>query len=118
MKQSTHDGKCNLSTYIALLSFIYSSIQSKVGFWRTSMWRRWRRSARAALTTAEETGGVESGGDLKFWDENETTQGRLLSAGEPLLIVLESGPKQFYFKTAADEGIINGGLKLEPLLIS
>jgi hypothetical protein len=33
------------------------------------------------------------------------------------MIVLESGPKRFWFKTAANKGIISSGLKLEPLLI-
>jgi hypothetical protein len=31
---------------------------------------------------------------------------------------LESGPKQFWFKTAADEDIISNSFKLESLLIS
>jgi hypothetical protein len=31
---------------------------------------------------------------------------------EPLLIVLESGPMWFWFKTTADKGIIRSGLKL------
>jgi hypothetical protein len=35
-----------------------------------------------------------------------------------LLIVLESELNQFWFKTAADEGIISSGSKLEPLLRS
>jgi hypothetical protein len=37
---------------------------------------------------------------------------------ELLLIVLEFGPKWFWIKTAADEGIISSGLKLELLMIS
>jgi hypothetical protein len=36
---------------------------------------------------------------------------------KPLLIVLESGPKRFWFKTATDKGIINNSSRLEPLLI-
>jgi hypothetical protein len=36
---------------------------------------------------------------------------------EPLLIVLDSGPKRFSFKTAFDEGTISNGSQLEPLLI-
>jgi hypothetical protein len=36
---------------------------------------------------------------------------------EPLLIVLKSGPKRFWFKTTTDEGIISSGSKLELLLI-
>jgi hypothetical protein len=35
-----------------------------------------------------------------------------------LLIVLESEPKRFWFKTTADEDIISRGSKLESLLIS
>jgi hypothetical protein len=35
-----------------------------------------------------------------------------------MLVVLESRPKQFWFQTAADEGIISSGSKLELLLIS
>jgi hypothetical protein len=35
-----------------------------------------------------------------------------------MLIVLESGPKRFWFKITADEDIINSGSKLELLLIS
>jgi hypothetical protein len=37
---------------------------------------------------------------------------------KPLLIVLEYGPKQFWFKTVVDECIISNSLKLEPLLRS
>jgi hypothetical protein len=51
--------------------------------------------------------------------KSETIQGGLLYIGlKPLLIVLESEPKRFWFQTAADEGIISNGLKIEPLLIS
>jgi hypothetical protein len=54
---------------------------------------------------------LESGGDLEnFGMKSKTTLGRLLFIGskyqqEPLLIVLESEPKRFWFKTTANEGI-------------
>jgi hypothetical protein len=44
---------------------------------------------------------INSGSDLKL-----------------LLIILESGPKRFWFQTAVDEDIISSSLKLETLLIS
>jgi hypothetical protein len=44
---------------------------------------------------------INSGSDLKL-----------------LLIILEFGPKRFWFQTAADEDIISSSLKLETLLIS
>jgi hypothetical protein len=76
-----------------------------------------------------EKGDVESSGDLEsFWDEKWNDTGRVnifrfknISSGSGLkllLIVLESGPKRFWFQTATDEGIIISSLKLEPLLIS
>jgi hypothetical protein len=37
---------------------------------------------------------------------------------EPLLIVLEYRPEQFWFKTVVDEGTISSGSQLEALLIS
>jgi hypothetical protein len=37
---------------------------------------------------------------------------------KPLLIVLEFGPKRFWFQTVANEDIISSGSKLEPLLIN
>jgi hypothetical protein len=102
--------------------------------------RRRRRPARAVSTVVEETStsGIDgSGGDQwsrerrglrEFWDEKQNDMGRadiyrfenirsdfIL---EPLLIVLESGPKQFQFKTAIDEGTICNDSQLEPLLIS
>jgi hypothetical protein len=40
------------------------------------------------------------------------------SSLKPMLIVLESGLMKFWFQTAADEGIISSGSKLEVLLIS
>jgi hypothetical protein len=52
-----------------------------------------------------------------FWDEKRNNMGwatiyrfKNISSGsylEPLLIVLESGPNQFWFKTVADEGVIS-----------
>jgi hypothetical protein len=82
----------------------------------------------AEETDRVESSGVESGGDLEgFGMESETTWGELLFKCsktlavvlvEPLLIVLESGPKRFWFKTDADEGIISSSSKLELLLIS
>jgi hypothetical protein len=75
------------------------------------------------------TGRVESSGDLEssrdlesFGMKREMTWGGLLfidsknisigSSFKPLLIVLEYGPKQFWFKTIADEGIISSSSKL------
>jgi hypothetical protein len=74
-------------------------------------------------------GGVESDGDLEnFGMKSETTRDELLFIGlkistavfnlESLLIVLESGPKRFWFQTTADEGNISIGSKLESMLIS
>jgi hypothetical protein len=70
----------------------------------------------------------EQWGLREFLDEKQNDTGRAtiyrfknISNGfklESLLIVLESGPKRFWFKTAADEGIISSGSQLEPLLIS
>jgi hypothetical protein len=40
---------------------------------------------------------------------------KIISSGsqlEPLLIILEFGPKRFWFKTAADKGITSSGSKL------
>jgi hypothetical protein len=87
---------------------------------------------------AEEEAGVNGGdGDRQsrewwrlreFWDQKRNDMGRATiyrfknistSFGlKLLLIVLESGPKQFCFQTATDEGIISSSSKLEPLLIS
>jgi hypothetical protein len=83
---------------------------------------------------AEEIGGVESDGVERaaglreFWDEkrNDTWWADIyrfenIRSGfkpEPLLIVLESGPKWFWFKTTVDEGTISSGSQLESLLIS
>jgi hypothetical protein len=52
--------------------------------------------------------------------KRETTRGRLVFIGSNIsaAVRFESGPKQFWFKTVADEGIINNGSKLEPLLVS
>jgi hypothetical protein len=94
-----------------------------------------------AVAVAEEETGSSSidggGGDRQsreqrrfkeFWDEKQNDTGRTtiyrfknISNGfklESLLIVLESGPKRFWFKTADDESIISSGSQLEPLLIS
>jgi hypothetical protein len=35
-----------------------------------------------------------------------------------MLIVSEFGPKRFWFKITANEGIVTSGSQLEPLLIS
>jgi hypothetical protein len=72
---------------------------------------------------------VESGGDLessgikKRNDMGRATIYRFKNISSSsglklLLIVLESGPKQFCFQTTTDEGIISSSSKLEPLLIS
>jgi hypothetical protein len=76
----------------------------------------------------ERQGLRERRGLRKFWVEKQNDMGRatiymfeniLSSFGlKPLLIVLESGPKRFWFQTATDEGIISNSSKLEPLLIS
>jgi hypothetical protein len=83
----------------------------------------------------EETDGVESNGVereqrglRKFWDEKRNDMGQtdiyrfknIMSGfkSEPLLIVLESGLKQFWFKTTVDEGTISSSLQLESLLIN
>jgi hypothetical protein len=70
----------------------------------------------------------ERRGLREFLDEKQNDMGlgtiyrfEIISSGsdlKPLLIVLKSGPKRFWFKTAPDECIISSGLKLEPLLIS
>jgi hypothetical protein len=70
----------------------------------------------------------EKRGLREFWDEKRNDMGRAtiyrfknISNGsglKSLLIVLQSGPKWFWFKTAADEDIISISSKLEPLLIS
>jgi hypothetical protein len=84
----------------------------------------------------EEAGVDNDGGDQQsrdrqglreIWDEKRNVTGwatiyrfENISSGsglKSLLIVLESGPKQFWFKTVADEGIISSGSKLKPLLI-
>jgi hypothetical protein len=90
------------------------------------------------VTVAQGEAGVDGGGGdwrsrewrglREFWGEkrNDTGQTTIyrfknISSGsglKPLLIVLESGPKWFWFKTTADECIISIGSKLEPLLIS
>jgi hypothetical protein len=85
------------------------------------------------VAVAQEEADVNGGsGDRRglreFWDKNRNDTGRAtiyrfknISNGsglKSLLIVLESEPKRFWFKTDADEGIISSGLKLEPLLIS
>jgi hypothetical protein len=77
----------------------------------------WRRAASTATVVI---GGVESRGDLEsFRMKSETTRDGLLFIGlKPLLIVLKSGPKRFWFQTTADEDIISSDSKLEPLLIS
>jgi hypothetical protein len=102
----------NLSTYIALLSFIYS-IKLKEGFWRTSVWW-WRRFLCArgrALVAVVEEAGVEAmveetslssiddgGGDWwsreqrsreqrglrELWDQSERTQDGLLFIGSKI----------------------------------
>jgi hypothetical protein len=81
------------------------------------------------------TGGVESGGRSRerqglreFWNGKQNNTGRATiyrfkninngSSLKSLLTVLESETKRFWFKTTADEGIINNSSKLEPLLIS
>jgi hypothetical protein len=88
------------------------------------------------VTVVEEASIDGGGGDRQsrerrglreFWDEKQNDTGwatiyrfKNISNGsylKPLMIVLESGPKQFWFQTAADEGNISSGLKLEPLLI-
>jgi hypothetical protein len=56
-------------------------------------WRRWRRPAQAASMMAEETRGVESGseetgGDLEFWNESETTQSGLLFVGSKISVAV------------------------------
>jgi hypothetical protein len=48
-------------------------------------------------------------GGLLFIDSKNISIG---SSFKPLLIVLEYGPKQFWFKTIADEGIISSSSKL------
>jgi hypothetical protein len=100
---------------------------------RTSVWRQWWR--RRLATMAQEEAGAggdwwsrERWGLREFWDEKWNDTGRAtiyrfknITSGsdlKPLLIVLESEPKQFWFKTVVDEGIISSGSKLEPLLIS
>jgi hypothetical protein len=76
----------------------------------------------AEETDRVESSGVESGGDLEgFGMESEMTWGKLLfkcSKTLAAVLVLESGPKRFWFKTDADEGIISSSSKLELLLIS
>jgi hypothetical protein len=92
----------------------------------------------------QEEGGIDGSGDdwqsrerwelrerrglREFLDEQQNDTGRAtiyrfrnISSGSGLkllLIVLKSRSKQFWFQTAADEGIISSGSKLEPLLIS
>jgi hypothetical protein len=63
-----------------------------------------------------------------FWDEKQNDTGRTtiyrfknISIGfglKPLVIVLESELKRFWFQTAVDECIISSSSKLEQLLIS
>jgi hypothetical protein len=85
-----------------------------------------------------EEGGIDGGsgdrwsrerwGLREFWDEKRNDTERVtiykfenISRGSDLkllLIVLESGPKRFWFQTADDEYIISSGSKLEPLLIN
>jgi hypothetical protein len=85
-----------------------------------------------------EEGGIDGGsgdrwsrerwGLREFWDEKRNDTERVtiykfenISRGSDLkllLIVLESGPKRFWFQTADDEDIISSGSKLEPLLIN
>jgi hypothetical protein len=70
----------------------------------------------------------EQRGLREFWDKKLNDTGwstiyrfKNISSGsclKLLLIVLESEPKRFWFKTATDEGIISSDSKLEPLLIS
>jgi hypothetical protein len=51
--------------------------------------RRWRRSARAASTVAEENDGVESDGDLEsFAMKSEMPRGGLLFVGSKLSAVV------------------------------
>jgi hypothetical protein len=102
---------------------------------------------RAAAAEEEEAGssGIDSGGGdrrsrerwsrereqrglREFWDEKRNDMGQtdiyrfknIMSGfkSEPLLIVLESGLKQFWFKTTVDEGTISSSLQLESLLIN
>jgi hypothetical protein len=84
----------------------------------------------AAVEEIGSSGVDDGGGDWRglreFCDEKLNATGRAtiyrfetISSGsllEPLLIVLKSGPKRFWFKTAANGGIISNGSKLEPHL--
>jgi hypothetical protein len=96
--------------------------------------QRWWREEAGLEAVAEETDSSDvdgGGGDWwsrekqsrerrglrEFWDEKRNDTGPAticrfenISSGsylEPLLIVLESGPNQFWFKTVADEGVIS-----------
>jgi hypothetical protein len=70
----------------------------------------------------------ERWGLREFWNEKRNDMGwatiyrfKNINSGsglKPMLIVLESEPKWFWFKTAANKGIISSDSKLKPLLIS
>jgi hypothetical protein len=136
----THDGKSLYTLHFTSIRSInlnsfHSSIQiDKKGFARTIP----RCGSGRATAVGEVEAGVDNdSGDRRsrerlefreFWDKKRNDTGRTtismfknISSGyglKPLLIVLESRPKRFWFKTAADEGIISSSSKLEPLLIS
>jgi hypothetical protein len=92
----------SLHTLESIQFIIYSIDQKKVfgepkcgsGIEAAVQKRRWRRLARAASMTAEETGGVEGGGvesagDLEsFVLKNETTRGGLLFIGSKISAVV------------------------------
>jgi hypothetical protein len=81
------------SAYIAIYSFILLFDRSKEGFWQIDLsvptevvfvrqQRRRRRLAQVASTAAEETGGLERGGNLEsFGMKSETTWDGLLFIG-------------------------------------
>jgi hypothetical protein len=121
--------------------------ETYLGVAAVERWRWQRRRLAKMVAVAQEVCGVDGGGGdrpkeggggdrwsrerqrlREFWDEkrNDTRRATIyrfknISSGsglKSLLIVLESKSKRFWFQTVADEGIINSGSKLEPLLIS